>query len=121
MGVNREFHVRVAGAAELGALTVIGTGLVGLQPQHIGAPRQHVQFAAEARHPERMDHIIAGQVQIHRLAGGNVQLIAQLDALLRIADLPPPLVAGHLNAQHLLAFNWQRQHAMANGDTEYQQ
>src|SRR5690606_41466100 len=68
MGMYGDFHVGMAGAAELGTLAVVGTRLVGLQQQYIGPARQHVELAAQTRHPEGMDHVVAGQLQVHRLA-----------------------------------------------------
>src|SRR5690606_9529530 len=120
MGVNGELHVRVTHPAEFGALAVVGAGLVGLQPQYIGAPRQHVELARQPRHPERMDHVVTGQVQVHRLASGNVQLVTQLDTLLGIPHLPPPLMPGDLDTQSPLA-DRQWQHAVTDRDTEGQQ
>src|SRR5690606_36714761 len=52
MGVYGDSHVGMAGAAELGTLAVVGTRLVGLQPQYIGPARQHVELAAQTRHRE---------------------------------------------------------------------
>src|SRR5690606_5481163 len=120
MGVNGEFHVRVTHPAELRALAVVGAGLVRLQAQHVGAPRQHVELAPRPRHPDRVDHVGAGQVQVHRLASGNVQLVTQLYTLLGIPHLPPPLMPGNLDTQGLLA-DRQWQHAVTDGDTEGQQ
>src|SRR5690606_7545330 len=44
MGMYGEFHVGMAGAAELGTLTVIGPRLVSLQSQYVGPARQHVEL-----------------------------------------------------------------------------
>src|SRR5690606_19350866 len=66
MGMYGEFHVGMAGAAELGTLSVIGPRLVSLRSQYVGPARQHVGLAAQPRYPDGMDDVAAGQLQVHR-------------------------------------------------------
>src|SRR5690606_39418821 len=47
--------------------------------------------------------------------------VAQLDIRLRVTYLPPPLMAGDLDLQHLLSGHRQGQHAVADGYAEDQQ
>jgi hypothetical protein len=46
-----------------------------------------------------MDHVDGGQSEIHRAVGGDVHLVGGGEAVLGIAELPPPLVTDHLDLE----------------------
>lgn len=57
--------MRVLEPAELGARSGIGAGLVRLEPQHRAVARNGVQLSGEAGHPEAVDHVAGGEMDIH--------------------------------------------------------
>ena len=71
---------------------------VGLQPQLLDAARHHVDLAGQRRHPEAVDHVVAGQPERDRAAGRQVDLVGERDVAaagrVAVAHLPPPVAAG---------------------------
>jgi hypothetical protein len=120
VGGNAELHARVVQPTELRALAAVDSGLFGLESQNGGAARNGVELAAQAGHPKGVDHIRSGEVNIHRSADGNMQLIAQADIALGVMDLPPPLMPGNVNAQDVFR-SGQGQHAVPGGNAEGEQ
>ncbi|MNJ60572.1 hypothetical protein D3C77_563150 [compost metagenome] len=106
------------GAAELGALAAKHPLAIGLQAHPMPAPRRHVQFAAQARHPERVDHVGTAHLDIHGHADRQDELVGGHHVALRIAHFPPPLMAGDFQAKRCLA---QRQHPAGGVDAVEQQ
>ena len=62
-GDDQEAHMRVLRAAELGTLAAVTAGLFRLQPRHVRLARDGVGLAAQRGHPERVDHVGAGQLE----------------------------------------------------------
>ena len=116
-------HMGMAHPAQLGTLGTKHGGLIGFQANFIHSSRQHVDFAAQARHPKCMYHIRAAYMKIHRLSGGHDELVSS-DYLAPfgtgIAHLPPPLMANDFD--HFRRFiERQRQHALPSGHAKRQQ
>jgi hypothetical protein len=63
--------------------------------------RDQVALAAEARDPEGVEDVRGLEREVHRAPGGQVQLVRRRHAVLRVAELPPPLVADHLDLQRV--------------------
>ena len=65
-------------------------------------PWNQVLLAHQARHPEAMDHVGGGELDLDRLANWNVDLIRGGDDLVGrvafVANVPPPLLAGNLDS-----------------------
>ena len=95
LGDDEEMHPGVLGSAEFRAAAEMCPGLVGLQPDVIRMLRNRRDFSREFRHPEFVQHV--GRFEPHgdRLAHWDVKFIRHHDARLRVAPLPPPLMAGH--------------------------
>ncbi len=121
MGLKGKPHVGVVDTAEFRTLAAVSARLISLQAQDVGAAGDSIQLAPQARHPEGMDHIGGGEMDIHRLTHRNMQFIAQRYTGIRVAHLPPPLMAGHLDHQCLPCLRRDRQHALADGDAETEQ
>ena len=120
MGGHGELHTRVVQPTELRALAAVDSGLFGLESQNGGAARNSVELAAQAGHPKGVDHVGGGEVNIHRGADGNMQLVAQADIALGVAHLPPPLMPGNVNAQDVFR-SGHGQHSVPGGNAEGEQ
>src|SRR5579871_4516338 len=101
-------------AAVFGALTSIRAGLVRLNTDAVHLAGNEIDLAVQSRNEERMDYIIGSEVDIHRLADGDVNFVGGGDVLVErtfhIVDLPPPLVAGDPyigGHRHLMVFSFQ--------------
>ena len=70
-----ERHLRVLGAAVLGALPPVHPGSVRAKGQSIDAARDHVDLAAEARDPEAVDDVGRGQDEVGGGPQGEVDLV----------------------------------------------
>ena len=73
---RRSPSARAAPPQILGALPAIDAG--ACRPgsrSRLRAPRDHVELARQARHPEAVDHVVGFQLEHHRPAGRNVQLV----------------------------------------------
>src|SRR2546427_332508 len=111
MGDDRDQHVGMSVAAELGALTLIRPGSRGLDPHRRDVPGYRVLLATQVWDEERMDHVLRAELELHLRAHGDVELLAgherravpQLEHLLiGVGEGPRPLAAldpyGHRGA-----------------------
>ena len=96
-----ERHQRVRAAAVLCTLPAEHAGLIGAQTELRGSSRDHVQLAAEVRHPEAVNDIGRRKREDHRTAGRNADLVGAIDggALVLVHHAPPPLRANHAYAE----------------------
>jgi hypothetical protein len=97
-------------AAILRALATVHAGPVGGEQQVLHPAGQHVRLARQLRHPEAVNHVGAGERQVHRLAGGDADLVGGVELaacrLVAVAHVPPPHAAG--DADHQRAGRRQR-------------
>src|ERR1051326_901240 len=88
-------------AAELGALAVIDSRPIYLEPESGRVSRQQITFARNIWRPKAMDHVLRISQNDNRSSHWNVNLVGRSDRLvrlrIRIGDLPPPLVSGDLD------------------------
>lgn len=84
-------HVGMARPAVFGTLAEVDAGSVGLEAQRVPAAWNGVHLAAEARHPEGMDYVGAGDDHREFAPGRHVQHVRRLLAG-RIAEAPAPLL-----------------------------
>jgi hypothetical protein len=96
-------------AAVLGALAAELARPVGLHAQHVRAAGDHVELAGERRHPEAVDHVGGLERELDRPSHRDADLVRGLE--LGVAHAPPPLLAGHLDAQRGLGRGLERIHA----------
>ncbi len=96
--------MRVLGAAVLAALPKVGAGDMRIDPHRIFLVRDYVSLACQARHPETMRDI--GRLEIEKrrrgafgIAERNVKFVGGDDAEAGIAELPPPLMRDHMDAE----------------------
>ena len=102
--VQAELHVRVRRTTELGAEAVPRRGrqiLVRREPQVIRAVRNQVTLATHLRNPEGVQDVDRLQLKVHRATARQIQLVRGRDAVLRVAELPPPLMPDHLDLQRI--------------------
>ena len=99
-GDYTETHDRMGVAAELRALAPVIAGLVGLEPEVVGAIRDHIHFAGEFWNPKTVNHIDRAEIHANRTPGGNHQFVGSGegpgsgDLFTRIVKFEPPLVTG---------------------------
>ena len=105
VNVNPQQHLGVLRAAILRALAEINAGLVRIHPHLVDAIRNQVCLSRQAGEPRscgpcRRKAASRTWASDGRLADRNVQLVRSDDAELRIAKLPPELMAddSHLNS-----------------------
>ena len=102
LGDDKERHMRMLSAAELGALPTKRPRSVGREIEHVHLPGDEVLFTVQVRNPKAVDHIIGAQNDPHRLADGNVDFVRAHKGTARLGrevpNLPPPLVANNLYA-----------------------
>ena len=67
---NAKLHQRVLLAAELRALPLVGTRLVGAEPHAAIVVWDHVLLAHQYRHPEAVDDIVGVQIDVHGTPAG---------------------------------------------------
>jgi hypothetical protein len=62
-----------------------------------------VPFPVQVGHPKTVDDILRSQLQHDRTTDRNVNFVGRDHVLarerIRVTNLPPPLVSGHLNCQ----------------------
>ena len=68
-----EEHPGVVGAAELGALAGEGPRLVGHHLEGVDPAGDHVELLEEGRHPEGVDDVPGGEVELDPLADREVE------------------------------------------------
>src|SRR5207245_8987160 len=88
-----DLHLRMANAAELIALPVIGPGMVGLQPAVVHLPGEGIDLTAQPGSPERVQDVPAGDVQPDHLASRDSQ--SPRHEAVGILVRPGKLLAGH--------------------------
>ncbi len=96
LGDDEQTHMRVLQAAELRALPAIDSGFLCQELDFIVLARDEIHFSEQVRRPEAMDHVIRGELDGHRFAGGNHDLVCGREGAVGsvlVADLPPPLLA----------------------------
>ena len=74
-------------------------GRVRREPDVVRVVRDQVALAVELRHPEGVEHVLGREREIGRAAHRQIELVRRDHAVLRIPELPPPLVADDLNLQ----------------------
>ena len=84
-----EGHEAVRTTTIFRALASEHSGLRGAQAQVCGAAGDHVDLAAQVRHPEAMDHIRGLQGEDDRAAGGDTDLVGRRDGAAGVR------IAGH--------------------------
>jgi hypothetical protein len=91
VGGGRELHVGKARAAEVGGQAVVHARLVGDQVDlrlHAG---HRVDLAAQLRDEEHVHHGVGRDLEVHRRAGRELDLVDRGDVLLRIDEQPLPV------------------------------
>ncbi len=68
-----EPHARVIETAEFAALAGIAAGLVGLNAQAVHMPGHRIDLAGEARYPEGVDDVPAGDQDVDGCACRQMQ------------------------------------------------
>jgi hypothetical protein len=89
LGNDMERHPRVLHAAEFGTLAPVNPLAVRLEPEVGRQVRKHVHLAVQLRDPEAVNHVPRRQLEPHRLAHRNVNLVGVHNAVLGVLHLPP--------------------------------
>ncbi len=95
-GVHLQEHREVIQPAEFIALAEVLARLAGLDPPGILKAGLGVDLPSQARHPEGMEHVLAGDLQPHDLAGRDGQL-GDAGLAVGVLERPRPLDASHLD------------------------
>ena len=109
-------HVGVREPAELGALTPVLTRVVGLERDARDATGHGVALAVERGDPERVDDVARADADLDRLPRGDDDLVGGDDALLGVAELPPPLLPDDVDHEGVVGCLGQVEHG---GDGEH--
>src|SRR5439155_9835697 len=96
---DEEDHVGVLEPAELSALPSIDPCVARLDGHVVDATGDHVGLARELRHPEAVEDVRGAETKLDRLADGDVDVVRGDHALLRVANLPPPLMSDDIDCQ----------------------
>src|SRR5690625_7465108 len=83
--------------AKFGAVAGVDARLISDQPQLVVLVRDQVTLPAQARRPERVQNVSRVEVEDETAANRNVQLVRSNDAVVRVLEVPPPLVAGDVD------------------------
>src|SRR5687767_8755695 len=78
-GDRVERHEGMGATAIFRALTAPDTGLLCFESHAQCAPGNHIELAAEARHPEAVDHVVAREHQSDTLTHWKPKLVRALD------------------------------------------
>src|SRR5882757_3416480 len=94
--IHTQQHLRVLGAAVLGALAQEKPSPFRLNPHRVYFVGDEVRLARQTRHPETVHNVGRTQIQKRResdatVTDGHVQFVGCYDAELGITNLPPPL------------------------------
>src|ERR1700687_1065763 len=99
-----EQHHRMLGATILAALPEIGPRDLRIYPHRVPFVRDHVSLARKTRHPEAMRDV--GGLEIEKCRRGTMRItqrymkfVGSDDTECRVAELPPPLMSDHVDAQ----------------------
>ena len=86
---------------------------IGREPQIIRVVRDEITLAGERRDPKRVNHVLGLEREVHRASLRQIELVGRDDGVelsgwaslreLRIAKLPPPLMADDLDLQCVAA------------------
>ena len=98
-GENLQPHVGACDAAEFRTLAAVDARFRRVEEDAVFAPGDHVDLAREGRHPEAVDHIRSGRDEVDAGAHRHMDLVGRHRARARISNLPPPLVADHVDRQ----------------------
>src|ERR671922_2024326 len=101
LGDHPEPHVGVGQAAVLLAQAEVGARRGRLDVQRVRPSGDQVLLPGQPGDRERVVHVLRSQVDGHRAPGGDVDLVGGDHAEVGILDLPPPLVAGHVDLEDL--------------------
>jgi hypothetical protein len=101
VGDDAQHHARVLGAAVLGALAEVGAGHAGLEPHAVDAIGDDVGLAVELGDPEAVHDVGRLEGEEGGAADRNVQLVGGDHVVVRVAELPPPLVADDAHVQRV--------------------
>ena len=114
-------HIGVAGPAHLGTLAVVAPLFFGGEVNVGGHAGNGIVLTYQAGHPERVDHIGRGHLEVHRLAYWHHDVVAAADTQRGVLDIPPELVAYHLDGEGpvdgLVDVGFAREHTLG-GDTK---
>ena len=105
---DAEKHVGVGVAAELGALAVVVTDFIALNPHVILAAWYEVDLTSDLRNPERVDDVLGAEIDVNCLALRNHEFIRHgtlgviRESELRILEAEPPLLADDVDFKNLL-------------------
>ena len=104
LGHHPDQHARVLHATVLGTLAVVDARLGRFEHHRVLVARDDVRLTRQTRHPEAMHHV--GRVQpqprpARMLCVGrrNVQFVRRAEAVLRVLEVPPPLMGHDPHAQ----------------------
>ena len=98
-------HAPVLDAAELGALAGILALGFRLEPHPGLAVGKDVALGGKLRHPEAVNHVTAAHAERDRPPQRDVHLVRGGQVVLRVAELPPPLMSHDLDGQGIFAWN----------------
>jgi hypothetical protein len=101
LGHHLEHHAGVLGSAELGAGPAEGAGDFRLEPERIMPAGKDVALSGELGNPEAVQHVHRGHPQVDRLANRDMHLVRGNHPQIGVAELPPPLMADHLDLDHI--------------------
>lgn len=125
LGDHGDRHVRVLVAAELGALSAIDSGGVGLNHERAVVSGHEVTLSVQTGNPEAVDDVRGDQTQRDRTSDRNVELVGREEGPARlvvdVADLPPPLRAGHLDLHRIFGLGGQGATRQDAGDEQPEQ
>ena len=102
-------HVRVAAAAELGALALVDAEAVRLEPGLVRVAGDRVELAAELGDPPRVRDVLGADVEGHRGVDGDDHLLVGVGVVLRVGVAvgvgvaPEVLLAVDVDVQRLAA------------------
>ncbi len=96
-----EAHARVLDPAELRALADVRARSLRREPQDVVLAGYEVDLARELRHPEAVDHVVGIEMDLHRPARGQVDLVGRRVLRPGIADRPPPALADDLDLERV--------------------
>ena len=97
-----EPHPCVTKTTKFIALARVAARLIGLNAQAVHMPGHSIDLAGEARNPEGVDNVPAGDQDVDRSACGHMQDIFGLhSAMIWIAEGPGPLLTNGLDPRRM--------------------
>ena len=99
-----EPHACVTKTTKFVALARVVARLIRLNTQAVHMPGHGIDLAREARNPERVDNVMAGDQDVDRSARGYMQNIFGLhSAMIGIAEGPGPLLTNSLDLRRRMS------------------